>query len=81
MARYPRARASASGDWPPRSGRFTFAPAFTNAGVVLAALGVALTGSGWPDVVVGLGIAALFMASAFDVVRAALRPPVSSRAG
>ena len=52
-----------------------------NVGVLLAALGVALTGSGWPDIAVGLGIAALFMTSAVDVIRAALRPTLSSRAG
>ena len=39
-----------------------------NVGVLLAALGVALTGSGWPDIAVGLGIAALFMTSAVDVI-------------
>jgi Co/Zn/Cd efflux system component len=44
-----------------------------NAGVLLAAAGVALTGSGWPDVAVGLTIAALFILSALDVGRAALR--------
>jgi Co/Zn/Cd efflux system component len=42
-----------------------------NAAVVLAAGGVALTGSAWPDVVVGLAIAALFGASAVDVIRKA----------
>ena len=46
-----------------------------NAGVLVAALGVGLTGSPWPDVVVGLGIALLFVVSAIDVIRAALRAP------
>ena len=50
-----------------------------NVGVLLAALGVALTDSPWPDVAVGLAIAALFMTSAVDVIRAALRP--ATRAG
>lgn len=50
-----------------------------NVGVLLAALGVALTDSAWPDVAVGLAIAALFMTSAVDVIRAALRP--ATRAG
>ena len=50
-----------------------------NAGVLLAALGVALTGSAWPDIAVGLGIAALFMVSAVDVIRSALRPAALSR--
>jgi Co/Zn/Cd efflux system component len=45
-----------------------------NVGVLVAAFGVALTGSAWPDIAVGLGIAALFVASALDVIRAALRP-------
>jgi Co/Zn/Cd efflux system component len=44
-----------------------------NAAVVLAAGGVALTGSAWPDIVVGLGIAALFGASAIEVIRRARR--------
>jgi cation diffusion facilitator family transporter len=44
-----------------------------NLGVLVAALGVALSGSAWPDIVVGLGIAALFVTSAIDVIRAALR--------
>jgi Co/Zn/Cd efflux system component len=50
-----------------------------NAGVLLAAGGVALTGSGWPDIAVGLAIAALFVLSALDVARAALRSLVPSR--
>jgi Co/Zn/Cd efflux system component len=45
-----------------------------NAAVLLAALGVGLTGSPWPDIAVGLGIASLFIASAIGVVRAALQP-------
>jgi Co/Zn/Cd efflux system component len=44
-----------------------------NGGVLLAAGGVALTGSAWPDIVAGLLVAALFSASAVDVIRAALR--------
>jgi Co/Zn/Cd efflux system component len=44
-----------------------------NAAVVLAAGAVALTGSAWPDIVVGLGIAALFGASAIEVIRRARR--------
>lgn len=44
-----------------------------NAGVLLAAAGVALTGSLWPDIVVGLAIAALFLRSAVEVIRAAAR--------
>ena len=46
----------------------------SNVGVLLAALGVALTGSGWPDIAIGLGIAALFMTSAVQVIRSSLRP-------
>ena len=45
-----------------------------NLGILLAALGVALSGSAWPDIAVGLGIAALFVTSAVDVIRAAIRP-------
>jgi Co/Zn/Cd efflux system component len=50
-----------------------------NAGVLLAAAGVAATGSVWPDVLVGLAIAALFTGSAVGVLWAAsraLRPHV-----
>jgi Co/Zn/Cd efflux system component len=39
--------------------------------VLAAAGGVALTGSAWPDIVVGLTIAGLFMSSAVEVLRAA----------
>jgi Co/Zn/Cd efflux system component len=38
----------------------------------MAALGVTLTGSAWPDVTVGLAIAGLFTVSAVNVIRAAL---------
>ena len=44
-----------------------------NAGVLAAAGGVALTGSAWPDVVVGLVIASLFSASALSVILDASR--------
>jgi Co/Zn/Cd efflux system component len=50
-----------------------------NAGVLLAALGVALTGSAWPDIAIGLAIAGLFMTSAVDVVLSAVRPVTPSR--
>ena len=49
-----------------------------NLGVLLAALGVALTGSAWPDVGMGLAIAGLFVTSAVSVILAALRPVASS---
>ena len=42
-----------------------------NASVVLAAILVAVTGSLWPDVLVGLAIAALFLHSAWQVSREA----------
>ncbi|HKZ08206.1 MAG TPA: cation transporter [Methylomirabilota bacterium] len=44
-----------------------------NVGVLAAAGAVALTGSGWPDVLVGLAIAALFGGSAARVLRDARR--------
>ncbi|NNJ94594.1 MAG: cation transporter [Halobacteria archaeon] len=44
---------------------------FANLSVLLAAFGVWLTGSGWPDIVVGLALAALFLRSALFVLRAA----------
>jgi Co/Zn/Cd efflux system component len=50
-----------------------------NGAVLLAALGVTFTGSAWPDIVVGLGIAGLFIGSAVDVVRSAMSPLAGSR--
>ena len=50
-----------------------------SAAVLLAGLGVALTGSAWPDIAVGLGIGALFVLSAVEVIRAGLRPAVTLR--
>lgn len=44
-----------------------------NLAVLVAAAGVHLTGSAWPDIVVGLLIAAMFGRSALDVIRAARR--------
>ncbi|WP_454062458.1 cation transporter [Candidatus Nitrospira salsa] len=42
-----------------------------NAGVLLAALGVSLTGSAWPDIAMGLLVAAIFCRSAILVLREA----------
>jgi Co/Zn/Cd efflux system component len=50
-----------------------------NLGVLVAALGVALTGSAWPDIGIGLLIAGLFVGSAVGVIRAALRSLALSR--
>jgi cation diffusion facilitator family transporter len=44
-----------------------------NLGVLLAAAGVALSGAAWPDILVGLSIAALFATSAVEVIRSARR--------
>jgi Co/Zn/Cd efflux system component len=44
-----------------------------NAAVLLAAGAVALTGSPWPDIVIGLLVAAVFGRSAVQVVREASR--------
>jgi Co/Zn/Cd efflux system component len=46
-----------------------------NGGVLLAALGVSLTASAWPDILVGLAIAVLFGVSAVAVIRQALAAP------
>lgn len=46
-----------------------------NAGVLLAALGVAVTGTPWPDIAIGGGIAALFAISAVAVLRDVVRQP------
>ena len=42
-----------------------------NVSVLCAAVGVWLTSSGWPDILVGLGLAALFLRSAVFVLRGA----------
>jgi Co/Zn/Cd efflux system component len=42
-----------------------------NVGVLAAALGVWATASGWPDIVVGLIVAALFVRSAISILREA----------
>ena len=54
-----------------------------NAAVLLAAGGVALTASAWPDVIVGLLIAALFTRSAIRILRLAPRAgePLSIASG
>jgi Co/Zn/Cd efflux system component len=44
-----------------------------NVSVLVAAAGVALTGRGWPDVVVGLAVALLFLRSAAQVLSGAVR--------
>jgi Co/Zn/Cd efflux system component len=44
-----------------------------NTSVLIAAGGVWLTRSQWPDLLVGLGIAALFLHSSLQVIRAAVR--------
>jgi len=43
-----------------------------NVSVLFAAVGVWLTRSGWPDILVGLALAALFLRSAFFVLRGAI---------
>jgi cation diffusion facilitator family transporter len=40
-----------------------------NVAVLFAALGVWVTGSGWPDIAIGLALSALFLRSALHVVR------------
>ncbi len=42
-----------------------------NVSVLFAAVGVWLTRSGWPDILVGLALATIFLGSAFSVVRRA----------
>lgn len=51
-----------------------------NISVLLAALAVWLADSGWPDVLVGLVLAAVFLRSAFLVIRTALRERRSHQA-
>ncbi|MDH5562429.1 MAG: cation transporter [Nitrospirota bacterium] len=44
-----------------------------NVSVLCAGMGVWLTSSGWPDILVGLGLAALFLRSALYVLRGAMK--------
>jgi Co/Zn/Cd efflux system component len=44
-----------------------------NISVLFAAVGVWLTHSGWPDILVGLALAALFLRSALHVLRESIR--------
>lgn len=44
-----------------------------NVSVLFAAVGVWLTHSGWPDIVIGLALAALFLRSALFVLREAIK--------
>ena len=46
-----------------------------NVAVLVAGAAVALSGSGWPDILVGLLIACMFGASAVNVIRSATRRP------
>jgi len=73
--------------WPRRADDVNMRSAWTcslndvagNIGVLVAAAGVSLTGRSWPDVAIGLVIAALFVTSAVAVIREARRQlrPVS----
>lgn len=47
--------------------------AIGNVAVMLAALGVWGSATGWPDVVVAFGMAALFLSSAWQIVRQSIR--------
>ena len=51
-----------------------------NAAVLVASAAVRLTGSGWPDIAVGLMIAVMFGASAASVIRSATRRLHTGRA-
>lgn len=51
-----------------------------NSGVLLAAVGVAITQQGWPDIVVGLIIASLFLRSATQVLHRAYQQLRAARA-
>lgn len=45
---------------------------FSNAGVIAAAAAVAWLGQGWPDLLVGALVAALFLHTSYDVLRSAI---------
>jgi cation diffusion facilitator family transporter len=51
-----------------------------NISVLFAAAGVWLTQSGWPDIVIGLALAALFLRSALHVLRESIRELRAARA-
>jgi cation diffusion facilitator family transporter len=51
-----------------------------NISVLFAAAGVWLTHSGWPDIVIGLALAALFLRSALHVLRESIRELRAARA-
>ena len=51
-----------------------------NVSVLFAAAGVWLTQSGWPDIAIGLALAALFLRSALHVLRAAIKELRAARA-
>src|SRR6185503_13523402 len=58
--------------WPLRSQDVNMRSTFEcSRNVVIAAAGVALTGAGWPDILVGAIVAALFLRSAISVLREA----------
>ena len=67
--------------WPHRSDDINMRSAWVcsrndvvgNAGVLLAALAVYFTGSPWPDIVIGLVIATLFVRSAITIIHEASR--------
>ena len=48
-----------------------------NIGVLVAAVAVALTGSPWPDIIIGLAVAVVFGRSAVRVIREASRETVA----
>src|SRR5262249_52288226 len=50
-----------------------------NAAVFVASAAVAMTGSGWPDIIVGMMIATMFGVAAFGVIRSATRGVRSAR--
>lgn len=51
-----------------------------NTGVLVAAAGVAVTQSAWPDILIGILIAAVFFSSGVGVIRDAIRQRVSQTA-
>lgn len=52
---------------------------YANSAVLLAALAVGLSGSAWPDLIVGAGICALFLHSAWQVASEARQELVKAR--
>ncbi len=58
---------------------FSRSDVIANAGVILAAIFVALTKSRWPDLIIGGAIALIFVKGGFEILREARRDEIENR--